>query len=86
MTDIRHICVFSDFNSTLLNLRVLKYKFWIVTIVPVGHILNLKKKLTLYVQYNLSSILFKKSVRHSRLNRHSRLIRHSRVICHICGT
>ena len=41
MTDIRHICVFSDFNSTLLNLRVLKYKFWIVTIVPVGNILNL---------------------------------------------
>ena len=60
MTDIRHICVFSDFNSTLLNLRVLKYKFLIVTIVPVGHILNLKK-ITLYVQYNLSSILFKKT-------------------------
>ena len=43
MTDIRHICVFSDFNFTLLNLRVLKYKFLIVTIVPVAHILNLKK-------------------------------------------
>ena len=44
MTGIRHIRVISDFNSTLLNLRVLKYKFWIqileVTIVPVGHILN----------------------------------------------
>ena len=85
MTDIRHICVFSDFNSTLLNLRVLKYKFLIVTIVPVGHILNLEK-LTLYVQYNLSSILFKKSVRHSRVNRQSRVNRHICVICHICGT
>ena len=61
MTDIRHSRVISDFNSNLLNLRVLKYKFWIVTIVPVGHILNLKKKLALYVQYNLSSILFKKT-------------------------
>ena len=65
---------------------MLKYKFWIVTIVAAGHILNLKKKLTLYVQYNLSSILFKKSVRHSRVNRQSRVNRHSRVICHICGT
>ena len=38
--------------------------------------LEFKKKLTLYVQYNLSSILFKKSVRHSRVNRQSRVNRH----------
>ena len=43
MTDIRHIRRISHFNSTLLNLRVLKYKFVIVTIVALGHILNLKK-------------------------------------------
>ena len=65
---------------------MLKYKFWIVTIKAAGHILNLKKELTLYVQYNLSSILFKKSVRHSRVNRQSRVNRHICVICHICGT
>ena len=42
----------------------------IVTIVALGHILNLKKKLTLYMQYKLSSIIFKKKVRHIRRFRH----------------
>ena len=62
LTEIRQSGPFSNFNSTLHNLRVLKYKFEIVTIVQVDHILNLKKKLALYMQYKLSSILFKKTV------------------------
>ena len=44
LTEIRQFGPFSDFNSTLRNLRVLKYKFEIVTIVELDHILNLKKK------------------------------------------
>ena len=59
LTEIRQSRLFSNFNSTLHNLRVLKYKFEIVRIVQVDHILNLKKKLALYMQYKLSSILFK---------------------------
>ena len=62
LTEIRQFGPFSDFNSTLRNLRVLKYKFEIVTIVELDHILNLKKRLALYMQYKLSSILFKKTV------------------------
>ena len=63
LTEIRQFGPFSDFNSTLRNLRVLKYKFEIVTIVELYHILNLKKRLALYMQYKLSSILFKKTLR-----------------------
>ena len=43
LTEIRQSGPFSNFNSTLHNLWVLKYKFEIVTIVALGHILNLKK-------------------------------------------
>ena len=46
LTEIRQSGPFSNFNSTLHNLRVLKYKFEIVTIVQVDHILNFKKNRT----------------------------------------
>ena len=63
LTEIRQSGLFSNFNSTLHNLRVLKYKFEIVTIAELDHILNFKKKIALYMQYKLSSILFKKTLR-----------------------
>ena len=62
MTEIRQSRLFSNFNSTLHNLWVLKYKFEIVTIVQVDHILNFKE-IALYLQYKLSFILFKKTLR-----------------------
>ena len=76
LTEIRQSGLFSNFNSTLHNLRVLKYKFEIVTIVQVDHILNFKK-IALYMQYKLSSILFKKTLRQFGLFRQICLFRQS---------
>ena len=62
LTEIRKSGPFSNFNSILRNLWVLKYKFETVTIVELDHILNFKK-IALYMQCKLSFILFKKTLR-----------------------
>ena len=61
LMEIHQTGLFSNFNSTLHYLRVLKYKFEIVTIVQEDHILNFKKISPLHAQYKLSSILLKKT-------------------------
>ena len=62
MTDIRHICGFSDFNSTLLNLRVLKYfKKSVRHICCIRHTYMWYRVIFVVVAWSISALLYKSS-------------------------